>query len=61
MLWCLQHQSVFNLQAGVPLRRPFFSFDVASFVAPSLSGHVPDDGVYGRCVELFVLGGVGPD
>ena len=61
MLWCLQHQSVFNLQAGVPLWRPFFSSDVASFVAPSPSGHVPGYGVDGRCVELFVLGGVGPD
>ena len=61
MLWCLLLHSIFNLQAGVPLRRPFLSSGVASSVAPSPSGRVPGGGVDGHGVELFVLGGVGPD
>ena len=59
--WCPLRHCFCNLQAAVPIRRPLSSSVVASIVASSPSGFVPGDGVDGRCVELFVDGGVGPD
>lgn len=62
VLRCYCHCSVFNLLAGVPMRRPF-SFSVAALNAGSSpSGFVPGGGAGGRGVESFVLlGGEGPD
>ena len=60
--WCFLLHGVFNLQAGVPQRRPFISSAVALNVPPSPSGVVPGDGADGYCVELlFFLGGEGPN
>jgi hypothetical protein len=52
MLCCCVRHSVFNLLAGVPRWRPFNNGSAAAtFVAPSSSGVVPDDGADGRSVE----------
>jgi hypothetical protein len=59
---CYMHGFFFNLQAGVPIRRPFRSSAAASIVASLPSGVVPDDVADGRGVELiFVFGGAGLD
>jgi hypothetical protein len=59
---CCEHSSFFNLQAGVPTRRPFSSPSAASIVASSPSGVVPGDAADGRSVELIlVFGGAGLD
>jgi hypothetical protein len=59
--WQFRCHGVFNLQARVPLWRPFSSSAAATNVAPSPSGLVPGDGVDGRCVELLISGGEGSD
>jgi hypothetical protein len=54
--------SSFNLQAGVPKRRPYISSAAEICVDPSPSGLVPGDGAGGRRVELGIsIGGEGPD
>ena len=58
--WCSWRHDVFNLLADVPVRRSFFSFAAVFYVELSPSGHVPGDGVDGRC-ELCFHGGEGPN
>ena len=59
VLWRSLRHDVFNLQAGMPVRRPFLSSAAAPIVAPSPSGLVPGGGADGRCVELPDFGGEG--
>ena len=60
--WCCSHHDAFNLQAGVPLRRPLSSSMAAPNVELFPSGIVPGDDADGRRVELlFLLGGEGLD
>lgn len=61
-LWCCVRHGAFNLQAGVPFRRPLSSSTAAPYVVLFPSGYVPGDGADGCRVELFFsLGGEGPN
>jgi hypothetical protein len=57
VLWCCERRSVFNLQAGVPSRRPSSDSVTAFIVNSSPSGQVPGDGVGSRGVERFIIDG----
>ena len=56
--WCCEHYCVFNLQAGVPSRRPLSDSFTALIVCSVPSGFVPGVGADGRELEcIFFLSG----
>jgi hypothetical protein len=62
LLRCRVFCNVFNLQASVPMWRPFSDSITSLSACPSSSGSVPDGGAGGRDVEFFVFfGGEGLD
>lgn len=55
VLWCHAHCRFFNLQAGVPIGRPFCVSVTMLTTSPLPSGLVPDDGAGGRDVERILF------